>query len=213
MIQILIADDHEVFRDGIASIIEDIADIEVIAQAENGRVVLDILQSKQPDVILMDISMGDAGGIDTTILLKKKFPKIQVLVLSMHEETDYIIKMIDAGASGYLLKDAGSEEVIQAIRAVANGSTYYSQQVSAALIQHMTASKNKPIKKIDAPLTKREIEILKLIVEENTNAEIAALLYISIRTVDTHKRNLIEKLGVKNTVGLVKYAFKKGIVA
>ncbi|MEM6965076.1 MAG: response regulator transcription factor [Bacteroidota bacterium] len=212
MIKILIAYDHKVFRDGIVSIIEDIEDIEVIAQAENGREVVAQLQICKPDVILMDISMGGANGIETTQLVKKDFPTVKVLVLSMHDESDYIIKMLDAGASGYLLKDAGSTEMIKAIREVNQGNTYYSQQVSAVMVQALTQSKKQKEKRTGIPLTKRELEVLQLIAEEYTNPEIAEKLFISIRTVDTHRRNLIEKLNVKNTAGLVKYAIKHGIV-
>ncbi len=212
MINILIADDHQVFRDGIVSIMDEVADINVIAEAKDGREVLEKLNEVSPDVILMDISMGGANGIETTQLLKKEYPEIKVLVLSMHDESNYIVKMLEAGAIGYLLKDAGSTEMIKAIREVALGNTYYSQQVSAILVQQLTSGKKLKDSKANIPLTRREREVLHLIVEENTNSEIAKALFISIRTVDTHRRNLIEKLGVKNTVGLVKYAMKHGLV-
>jgi DNA-binding NarL/FixJ family response regulator len=211
MIKILIADDHKVFRDGIISILDDVEDITVIAEANDGRQVLEQLKSHQPNVILMDISMGDANGIDSTKLVRQQYPDIKVLVLSMHAESGYIIKMLEAGASGYLLKDAGKEEMIRAIRTVVNGDTYYSEKVSSIIIQHLTnPNKSKP-GKTGVALTKREVEVLQLITEEYTNPEIAEKLYISIRTVDTHRRNLLEKLGVKNTAGLVKYAIKYGI--
>lgn len=211
MIRVIVADDHKVFRDGIESILEDVDNIEVIGQAEDGREVLEKLKSVEPDVILMDISMGGANGIETTELVKKAYPQIHVLALSMHDETDYIIKMLDAGASGYLLKDAGSDEMIKAIKTVAKGEKYYGQQVSAALIEHMTAAGKKKEKRSNIPLTNRETEVLQLITNEFTNPEIAEKLFISIRTVDTHRRNLLEKLGVKNTAGLVKYALKNGL--
>lgn len=212
MIKILIADDHQVFREGIASIIEDVKDMQIIAQAKDGREVLTQLEDIQPDVILMDIAMGGADGIETTTLVQKKYPAIKILVLSMHDESNYIVKMLAAGAAGYLLKDAGSTEMIKAIREVAAGKTYYSQQVSAVIVQHLTQEKKKKEKKAGIPLTRRELEVLELIAEEFTNPEIAEKLFISIRTVDTHRRNLIEKLGVKNTAGLVRYAIKHGLV-
>lgn len=212
MIKVLIADDHKVFRDGIESIIDDIDDIEVVAQAEDGRVVMEKLKEVQPDVILMDITMGGANGIETTILVKKEYPQVKVLVLSMHDESNYVVKILEAGAAGYLLKDAGSTEMIKAIREIASGNTYYSQEVSAILVQQLTQGKKKKDKKAGIPLTRRELEVLELIAEEYTNAEIAEKLFISIRTVDTHRRNLIDKLTVKNTAGLVKYAIKHGII-
>ena len=212
MIKILIADDHQVFRDGIVSIMESVPDIQIIAQAKDGRAVLEQLKEVQPDVILMDISMGGANGIETTALVRKAYPGIKVLVLSMHDESNYILKILEAGASGYLLKDAGRTEMIKAIREVAAGQTYYSQKVSSVLVQQLTAGKKRKEHKADIPLTRRELEVLQLIATENTNSEIAKELFISIRTVDTHRRNLIEKLGVKNTVGLVKYAIKNELV-
>lgn len=211
MTKLIIADDHKVFRDGIVSILEDIADIQVVGEAEDGRQVLELLKTTQPDVILMDISMNEAGGIETTQLIKKDHPNIRVLALSMHNESEYILKMIEAGAMGYLLKDAGSEEVIQAIRQVAKGKTFYSQDVSSVMVAALTQSNKQQSNKDNVALTRREREVLQLIVEEYSNPEIAEKLFISIRTVDTHRRNLLEKTGAKNTAGLVKFAIKRGI--
>ena len=207
----MIADDHKVFRDGIVSILEDIEDIQINSEAGDGKEILDILESHHPDVILMDITMGDTSGISITRTIKTKYPDIKVLILSMHSESGYIVEALDAGASGYLLKDAGSTEMINAIRTVSGGGTYYSQQVSAILVQHITQGTQPKPSKEGIRLTPREIEVIKLIVEEYSNSEIAEKLFISIRTVDTHRRNLLEKLGVKNTAGLVKYAIKNGL--
>ncbi len=211
MIEIMIADDHRVFREGIVSILENTGEIKVIAQAQDGKEVMEKLQKVQPKLILMDISMGQAGGIETTKLVKEQYPDIKVLVLSMHSESSYIVKMLEAGASGYLLKDAGSSELINAIKAVAEGHTYFSSQVSATLVDQLVKGKKMPERKSGVPLTRRELEVLRLIAEEYSNPEIAEKLFISIRTVDTHRRNLLEKLGVKNTAGLVKYAIKHGL--
>lgn len=212
MIEIMIADDHRVFREGIVSILENTGEIKVIAQAQDGKEVMEKLRRAQPELILMDISMGEAGGIETTRLVKEQYPDIKVLVLSMHSESSYIVKMLEAGASGYLLKDAGSAELINAIKAVAEGHTYFSSQVSATLVDQLVKGKKAPERKAGVTLTRRELEVLRLIAEEYSNPEIADKLFISIRTVDTHRRNLLEKLGVKNTAGLVKYAIKHGLV-
>ena len=209
----MIADDHRVFREGIVSILENTGEIRVIAQAQDGKEVMEKLRKARPELILMDISMGEAGGIETTRLVKEQYPEIKVLVLSMHSESSYIVRMLEAGASGYLLKDAGSAELINAIKAVAQGHTYFSSQVSATLVDQLVKGKKPPERKAGVPLTRREIEVLRLIAEEYSNPEIADKLFISIRTVDTHRRNLLEKLGVKNTAGLVKYAIKHGLVA
>lgn len=212
MIKVLIADDHKIFRDGLKSLMESEPDIKVIGEAADGKEVLNQLENIQPDVILMDISMGEAGGITTTQIVKEKFPAIKILVLSMHSESSYILKMLELGTNGYILKDAGKSEMLSAIRTVATGNSYYSSIVSAKLVEALTRRSKTTSKRDDIPLTPRELEMLKLIAEEYSNQEIANKLFISIRTVDTHKRNLLEKLKVKNTAGLVKYALKKGLL-
>lgn len=212
MIKVLIADDHKVFRDGIISILEGEEDMEVVGEVGDGKAVIELLETVQTDVILMDITMGDAGGIETSMIIKNKFPGIKILALSMHDESTYIVKMLEAGAKGYLLKNAGGKEMVRAIRVVNEGNTYYSGEVSATIIDHLTKGTKPKQKKEGIPLSKRELEVLELIAEEFTNPEIAEKLFISIRTVDTHRRNLIEKLGVKNTAGLVKYAIRNGII-
>jgi DNA-binding NarL/FixJ family response regulator len=215
-IRIIIVDDHKIIRVGLRGLLEREQDITVVAEAENSDEVQDLLLQQQADVVLMDIDLGGTDGIATTRLIKQKNPSIHVLGLTMHEEPDYIIKMLEAGASGYLLKNAGREELLTAIHAVAKGDSYFSQKVSATLLQAITRRKeavaNSQKNHLQSPLSDREIEVLKLIAQEYTNGEIAEKLFISIRTVDTHRRNLLEKLQVKNTVGLVKYAIDKGII-
>ena len=211
MIKIIIADDHKIFRDGVISILADEADIEVIGEAADGESVIDLLSRVEPDVLLLDISMGKTDGITVAGELAKKHPAVKILALSMHDEPDYIVKMSEAGAAGYLLKDAGSDELLKAVRRVADGETYYGQHASSALVKHLLNKDKRAAAKSKIPLTRREIEVLELIAAEYTNPEIAEKLFIGIRTVDTHRRNLIEKLNVKNTAGLVKYAIKHGL--
>jgi len=214
-IQVLIADDHKIIRVGLRGLIQLSKDIEVAAEASNGAEVVEEIKKRKIDVILMDIDMGNTNGIETTQHIKKEHPEINVLGLTMHEEQDYITEMLAAGASGYLLKNTGLEELLTAIRTAANGDSYFSQQVSATLLQAITRRTQLPQKKNDRNntiLTERETEVLKLITEEYSNAEIAKKLFISIRTVDTHRRNLLEKLQAKNTAGLVKYAIDKGLL-
>jgi DNA-binding NarL/FixJ family response regulator len=212
MINVLIADDHKIFRDGLISLMDGEPDLKVVGEAADGKEVMEKLPLVKPDLILMDISMGEAGGIQTTQMVREKYPEVRILVLSMHSETSYILKMLELGASGYLLKDAGKNEMLSAIRTVASGNSYYSSQVSAKLVEALTKKGKVQRRQDDIPLTPRELEMLKLIAEEYSNQEIADKLFISIRTVDTHKRNLLEKLKVKNTAGLVKYALKKGLL-
>ena len=215
VIRVIIADDHKIIRVGLRGLLEREKDIEVTGEAESAEEVLNLMASKPTDVVLMDIDLGDTDGISATRKIKEVYPLIHVLGLTMHEEPDYIIKMLEAGASGYLLKNAGREELLSAIHAVAKGDSYFSQKVSATLLQAITRQKDTPEQKKPAvvtPLSDREIEVLRLIAQEYSNGEIAEKLFISIRTVDTHRRNLLEKLQVKNTVGLVKYAIEKGII-
>src|SRR5882762_1192429 len=212
-IKVLIADDHKIIRVGLRGLIELSKDIEVAAEAENGTEVIDLVKKVKVDVVLMDIDMGHTSGIETTHQLKKEHPEIKVLGLTMHEEQEYIVEMLEAGASGYLLKNIGMDELLTAIRTAAKGDSYFSHQVSTTLLQAITQKKNFPAFKgnHNGPLTEREIEVLQLIAREFSNGEIAEKLFISIRTVDTHRRNLLEKLQVKNTAGLVKYAMEKGL--
>lgn len=212
MITVFIADDHKIFRDGIISLLDNEDHIQVVGEAGNAEDLFEKIPALQPTVILMDISMGASNGIEATEKILKRFPSIKVLALSMHSESSYIIKMLEAGASGYLLKDAGSREMIAAIQTVASGGTYFSQQVSQTLLHYLHGGKKVLEKRPGVPLTKRELEVLQLIAEEYSNSEIAEKLYISIRTVDTHRRNLLEKLGVKNTAGLVKNAIRLGLI-
>ena len=215
-IRVVIVDDHKIIRVGLRGLLEREQDIEVMGEAENADGVMTTLATQPADVVLMDIDLGDSDGIATTRKIKELYPAIYVLGLTMHEESDYIIKMLEAGASGYLLKNAGREELLAAIHTVAKGDSYFSQKVSATLLQAITRQKEaladpkKP--PIQSPLSEREKEVLRLIAQEYSNGEIADKLFISIRTVDTHRRNLLEKLQVKNTVGLVKYAIEKGII-
>jgi DNA-binding NarL/FixJ family response regulator len=213
-IKVLIADDHKIIRVGLQGILQKISDVEVVGEAEDGAQVLEALGTTITDVVLMDIDMGRTNGIETTRKVKAAFPDVQVLALTVHEEQDHIVQMLEAGASGYLLKNAGTEELVAALRAVVKGDSYYSRSVSATLLQALTNLKSKSAQQINnnTPLSTREIEVLRLIAQEYSNGEIAEKLFISIRTVDTHRRNILEKLQVKNTAGLVRYAIEKAII-
>lgn len=211
-IKLLIADDHKIFRQGLRELLDKEEQLKVIDDVGSASEIRDILSKYAIDVVLMDIDMGETSGIEMTAEVKKAYASVNVLALSMHGDKNYIVKMLEAGATGYMLKNAGKEEMIDAIHTVANGDTYFSGQVSAKLLEHITNPQSKKATSEDTRITEREAEILKLIAEEYSNAEIAEKLFISIRTVDTHRRNLLDKLGVKNTAGLVKYAIQKGFI-
>ena len=212
-IRVMIADDHKIFRDGIKSILEKEKDMEVVEEAARGSEVIEkVSKAGGIDVIVLDIDMGKPNGIEIAEVLSKEYPDVKILILSMMGLHDFIIQALEKGAIGFILKNAGKDEMLTAIRSVAKGDSYFSKEVSAVLIEHLNKPRASKKRIEDIPLSARELEVLKLIVEENSNPEIAEQLFISIRTVDTHRRNLLEKLGVKNTAGLVKYAIQKGLI-
>nr|WKN34599.1 response regulator transcription factor [Tunicatimonas sp. TK19036] len=219
VIDILVVDDHQMIREGIKASLQDIPDIQVVAEAANNKDALQKLREcPEVSVVVMDISLGEGekeDGTETTRAIVQQFPHVQVLALSMHDEEAHITSMLQAGAIGYLLKDTDMDELVAAIRAVGNGESYFCRRVSNTMMNRFMQGKKKAVQGNHAcpeQLTKREREILKLIAEENTNPEIAEKLFISTRTVDTHRRNLILKLNVKNTAGLVRYAIKHELV-
>lgn len=223
MIKILLVDDHKIIRDGIKALIQSEPNIHIIGECSDGVEVVPFLEKNDVDVVLMDINMPKMNGIETTSFVSEKFPNVGVLALTMHDEEGYISKVLKAGALGYVLKHLGKSELIKAIIKVANKENYFSDDVAAIMMSKYmksgSTSSNPPLKKVSNSLisidelTKREIEILSLISEEMTNNEIGEKLFISPRTVDTHRRNLLQKLGVKNTAGLVKFAVQNDLVS
>lgn len=210
MIHLIIADDHQMFIDGIKSLLEHQPNILIIGEAQNGREVLELLAKKKADIILMDINMPELNGVDATKQIHKQYPGVKVLMLTMHNTKEYISQMISAGASGYILKNTGKEELIAAIEAIYRGENYYSKEVTLRIMESMKPKREQQYVG-DVELTEREKDVLKLIVQELTNAEIAEKLFISHHTVETHRKNLISKLNVKNTAGLVKYAIQNNL--
>lgn len=211
----MIAEDHNLVRKGIKGLISKEEDIEVVAEAENGEAVIGWLGSVEVDLILMDIKMPITDGISATERVKKMFPKVQVLGLSMFEEDSFITKMLSAGASGYILKTTNREELLEGIRTVAAGGTFFPKEVSEIIMsKYLRKESGKARDRFpeQVDLTEREMDVLKLIADEFTNKEIGDKLFISPRTVDSHRRNIMQKLGVKNTAGLVKYASMKNII-
>lgn len=212
-IRIFLVDDHKIVRDGIRSLLIDQEHIQIVGEASNGKEAIQQLEKAYPvDVVLMDINMPEMDGISCTKTLKEMGCDCKILALTMIKEDQHIRSMVESGASGYLLKDAGEEELVQAIENVADGKPYFSDEATAALLRQFVTKKHghEPTKGMD--LTEREIQVLKLITEEFTNQEIADKLFISVRTVDAHRRNLMEKIGAKNMAGLVRYAIEKGYV-
>jgi len=211
---IIIVDDHKIFRDGLKFVINQMDDLEVIAEASNGKEFLSIIEKQEADLVLMDISMPQLNGIEATKSAIALKPGIKILVLSMFCDEEYYFQMVQAGVMGFVLKESGKDELEDAIRAVLSGETYFSQNLLRDIIVnlHSPGKQAKEQKEQDYNFTKRESEILKLICEGYSNNQIADKLFISIRTVEGHKSNLISKTGVKNTISLVMYALKKNLV-
>lgn len=210
-IRILLVDDHSMIRQGLRSFLEE-ADISVVAEAKNGVEALEKLESIDIDVLVTDIMMPEMDGIELVKQVKSKYPDLHVLALTMMNESYNIKKMLSAGALGYLLKDCTQDELIQAIKRVAEGKKSYSQEVTDIVMEGFgTKPKMKNRVVSELPLTEREKEILVLICQEKTNPEISEELFVSVRTIESHKRNLLEKTGCKNVAGLVLYAIERGI--
>ncbi len=213
MIRLLLVDDHEIITDGIASLLEEDTEIQIIGQCASGPEALQKIPYLKPDVVITDIEMGDdIDGIELTSIVQKEHPDISIIILSMYDDSIKIQKSIEAGAMGYILKNTGKQELIKAIQNVFEGKTYFSNEVNNSLVKGMVQqNKNNTNNPFDR-LTKRELELTKLIAQEYTNPEIAEKMYISEFTVKTHRRNIIKKLDVKSTVGLVKLALKHHIL-
>jgi len=211
--KILLVDDHKLIRDALKSYMEGDKEFEVVDEAENGQEALLLLKTIKVDVVMLDISMPVMDGIACAEEIKNLYPEINVLALSMMNDNQFIKQMLAAGALGYILKNSGEEEIKKALRAVYSGETYYSADVAETVMQNMIKGGIKRNNKlvVDLPLTSRESEVLHLIIKEYTNQEIADELFISPRTVDAHKRNLLEKTGAKNIAGLVLYAIEKNL--
>ncbi|MBN2172785.1 MAG: response regulator transcription factor [Bacteroidales bacterium] len=213
-INVLLTDDHQIIIDGLKSLLEKVEDINVVGEAQNGRIALDLLKIIKVDVVLMDIDMPILNGIEATKIIKAQYPEIKVVVLSMHNESSLIRTLISAGANGYVLKNTDQEDLISAIRKVYGGQKYFSPDATISLAEHDALSPSTIQKDwYLEDLTDREIEILKLIAEGFSNKEIGEKLFISHRTVDTHRTNLMKKIGVKNIAGIIKYAIKKGFIS
>ncbi len=212
MIKVAIVDDHKMFRDGVTAVLNQFKDLNMIWSSSNFKETYECIEKKIPDVLLMDLTLGKESGMVLSKVLLERYEDLKIIAISMHYEESYILKILEIGAKGYLLKDAGAEEMVNAIKTVYKGDTYYSNYVSQVLIKHITKGTRPKDNSIVIPLTKREIEVLTLIAKEYSNPEIAKELFISIRTVDTHRRNLLDKLQVKNTAGLVKHAIKFGLL-
>lgn len=212
-IKVLLVDDHKIVRDGIKLLLETQPGIDVVAEAENGKKALSKVKDLHVDLIVMDINMPEMDGITATKAIKESSPDIKVLALTMSNDDLHIRQMIQAGASGYIMKSAGRADLNDAIHTIMDGRHYFSDEATQSIMMDLVRGKGKSSTPEPIHITEREREILGLIVKEHTNQEIAEKLYISSRTVDAHRRNLLQKTGARNTAGLVKYAFQHNLAS
>lgn len=212
-IRIAIADDHPIVIDGLEAIFQAVSHVEVVLRASNGKDLLQQIPDKAVDIVLLDVQMPEMDGAETCRQLKQHYPDMRVLMLTMSKEAALIRETIEAGAQGYVLKNTGKQELLDAMKTIITGGTWYSKEVGQVLLDSMHQQAKAPIApKPKVQLTKREKDILSLIMEERTTQEIADALFISQNTVETHRKNLMSKLGARNLAGLVRYAIEQGLL-
>lgn len=213
-IQLAIADDHALFRRGLVSIFSNTVGVDLIYEAGDGQELIEKMADQRPDVVLLDLQMPRLDGIKTIQHIREHFPGVKVIILSMHDEDNFVTHLMELGANGYLLKDADPEEVARAIQTVASEDYYYGPFLTKVMHRRMLdkSRKREPLHfEVKVNLTARELEILRLICEGHTTAQIADKIFLSDRTVEGHRNRIMEKIGAKNTAGMVVYAVKNGI--
>ncbi len=211
-IKVAIADDYKIFREGLKVSLAQDDGLQVIFEAENGEDLISAMESKMPDIIIMDLKMPIMDGMEATQIIRKKYSEVKILVVSMYEDDKFIIHLMEIGANGYLLKNAEPEEIRKAIYAVCENGYYFNDLVNKALLKKLVLKNNiKPSFNENVDLSERELEVLKLICEEKTATEIAKQIFLSPRSVEGIRQRLIEKIGVRNTAGIVMFAVKNGL--
>jgi two-component system response regulator NreC len=215
-VRVLLADDHTILRQGIRMLLETQENMEVVGEATNGREAVDYARLLQPDIVLMDISMPELNGLEATHIIKREMPKIQVVILTMHETEEYLVQILQAGATGYVLKQAADHELIEAVNTASRGDTYLYPRIATMLVSdYLRRVQSNKLEEQDAnfdSLTAREREILTHIAEGHTNKEIAELLTLSVKTVENHRYSLMNKLNAHDRGELVRYAIRVGLI-
>lgn len=209
--KVLLADDHTLVRAGIRSLLEAIEGIEVVAEASNGRQALGLTKLHRPDIVLLDVSMPDLDGLETAGQIRSEFPECRAIILSMHSGPDFLLRALQFGVSGYLLKDAAAGELATAIRAAMRGEVYLSPQISKQVVEGYVGH-NRNAHRPDATLTPRQREVLRLVASGSNSKSIAAWLNLSVKTVEAHRAELMRRLGFRDIPSLVKYALKEGVI-
>ncbi|HEV2722342.1 MAG TPA: response regulator transcription factor [Thermoanaerobaculia bacterium] len=210
-VRVLLAEDHCLVRAGIRSLLQQMPDVEVVAEADNGRDALRLIESAHPDIVLMDVAMPQMNGLEATRRVTADFPSVQVLILSMHANPEYVIQALRAGAKGYIIKGASVEELQIAIRALIRGEMFLSPSISGPVVAdylQYVGAEHDPADR----LTPRQREVLQLVAEGKTTKEIAALLEVGVKTVETHRAKLMESLDIHDIAGLIRYAIRSGLL-
>lgn len=211
-IGLVLVDDHHILLDGLSALLKKQRDMDVMGTYTRGSELMSAMENTLPDIALVDINMPELNGAELTIKIKEQYPAVGVICLSMHDDTDHILEMVDAGVSGYLLKNTNDKELLEAIRTVYEGKVYFPDEI-ADKIRNAAARKEKINAEVqEIKLTDRELEILKLIAQEYSNARIAAALFISERTVETHRKNMLRKTRNSTMLGLMKFAMEHGML-
>ncbi|MBU0513743.1 MAG: response regulator transcription factor [Proteobacteria bacterium] len=212
-VRIVIVDDHQIVRDGLRSVMEKEGDLHVVAEADNGRDGVRVCRELGPDVVIMDITMPDLNGIEAARKIGADCPDTRVIALSMHSDKRYVTRMLEAGAAGYLLKESAIDEVVRAVRAVAAGQSYLSPPVADIVIADFRVKPRRRGEAEGSVLTDREREVLQLLAEGRTSKEIAGALDVSPKTVEAHRRQIMDKLDIHSVAGLTKYAIRDGLTS
>ena len=212
-IKILLVDDHKILRDGICSIVKGYPDMEVIGEAADGKTALRQVEKLSPDVVIMDISMPDLNGIEATRRIIANHPNIKVIALSMHHDKQFVSEIFKAGASGYLLKDCAFDELEHAVNIVMDGKTYINPQIASLVIESLVNQPQATSQKAFSLLTDREREVLQLIAEGQSTKEIASKLKVSAKTIESHRRQVMGKLNIRNVAKRTKYAIREGLTS
>ncbi len=212
-IRIIIADDHQIMRQGLRTLLEKEPGMEVVAEASTGRETISLVREFLPQAVIMDVEMPDINGVDACREILEEFPQIKIIALSMHADRRFVVNMLRAGAQGYLLKDCAFEELVQALRLAMDNRTYLSPGVAEVVVKDYARPQPAPSLAECPELTNREREILQLMSEGKRSSQIAGLLSISVKTVDTHRQQIMHKLGTRSVADLTKYAIREGLTS
>ncbi len=212
-VRILVADDHAVIRQGLCALLEKEPDIEVLGGVENGRKALELVRELAPDIVIMDISMPNLNGIDATSKIREDWPNTKIIALSMHSRRRFVTEMLKAGVSGYILKECLFDELMEAIRTVLNGGIYLSPKITGLVVDDYVKRLSTKFQPNAPLLTEREREVLQLLAEGKSTKQIALMLHVSAKTIESNRRNIMEKLGIHSVAELTKFAVREGLTS